>query len=322
MVAPGMLTPVTEVHYGEEGLLRLNIRSAESYPAFVAELEEASGISCGYEQHGTLFVARDADDMTELKDVFAFQTELGLGVERLSSNECRTLEPGLSPRIRGGVFAPTDHRVDPVALTSALLVACERVGVKLIDERVTAIEPRTAITADAAHGADIIVLAAGARSPEIGLPDGIEVPVRPVKGQVVALSGPTPPARANVRGLDAYVVARGDGRVVIGATMEERGFDDSVTGTAVMELLRAAFELLPDVAEFRFEGAQVGFRPGTPDNAPLIGLSSVESVLIATGHFRNGVLLTPVTADAIASIATGNDPVGIEAFSPRRFERQ
>lgn len=321
MVAPGMLAPVTEVHYGEEELLGLTMRSAELYPAFVTELEEASGVSCGYERHGTLYVARDTDDTAEINDLFAFQQELGLGVERLTSGDCRKLEPGLAPKIRGGVFAPGDHRVDPVALTEALLVACERAGAKLHDEQVIRIEPRAVFTEGGSHEADVIVLAAGARSPEIGLPAGIEVPVRPVKGQVVALRGPTPPARANVRGVDVYIVPRADGRVAIGATMEERGWDTNVTGTAVMELLRAAFELIPEVAEFRFEGAQVGFRPGTPDNAPLIGRSSVESVLIATGHFRNGVLLTPVTADAIATIATGNDPVGMEAFSPRRFEQ-
>ncbi len=316
-----MLAPVTEVHYGEEELLRLNVLSAEHYPAFVAELEEVSGISCGYEQQGTLFVARDADDLAEITDVFAFQKELGLRVERLTANECRKLEPGLSPRVRGGAFAPADHRVDPVALTNALLVACERAGVKLIDERVGRIEPKGIVTETASHGADVVVLAAGAHSAEIAVPAGVDVPVRPVKGQVVALSGPAPPTHANVRGLDAYIVPRGDGRVAVGATMEERGFDSNITAAAVMELLRAAYELIPEVAEFRFDGAQVGFRPGTPDNGPLIGRSAVPGLLIATGHFRNGVLLTPVTADAIASMAAGEEPSGLDAFSPRRFER-
>ena len=320
VVAPGMLAPVTEVHYGEEALLRLSVSSAERYPDFIAEVEDVSGVACGYERHGTLFVARDADDMAVLEDVGAFQDELGLAVEKLSATECRKLEPGLGPRIRGGMFAPDDHRVDPDALTRALLVACERAGVKLIDEAALRIEPRAIVTATSAHEADTIVLAAGARSGEIELPEDVAVPVRPVKGQVVALRAAAPPVRANVRGLDAYVVARPDGRIAIGATMEELGFDDTVTAQAVMELLSAAYELIPEIAECRFEGAAVGFRPGTPDNAPLIGPSAVPGILIATGHFRNGVLLTPVTADAIGALAAGEEAADLEAFSPRRFE--
>lgn len=315
-----MLAPVTEVHYGEEALLRLNIASSELYPSFLSELEEVSGVACGYEQHGTLFVARDADDMAALVDIHAFQEGLGLSVDRLSGAECRKLEPGLGPRVRGGVFAAGDHRVDPGALTQALLVACERFGVKLIDEAVLRIEPRAVITGTSSHEADTIVLAAGARSAQIEFPQSVVVPVRPVKGQVVALRASAPPVRANVRGLDGYVVARSDGRVAIGATMEERGFDDTVTAEAVMELLRAAYELIPDVVECRFEGAAVGFRPGTPDNAPLIGHCAEPSLLLATGHFRNGVLLTPVTADAIADLAMGEEHPGLDAFSPRRFE--
>lgn len=315
-----MLAPVTEVHYGEEAILRLNMRSAEMYPVFVAELEDATGLVCGYERHGTLFAARDSDDLAVVDELFRFQTELGLAVERLTGKECRELEPGLSPRVRGGLFAAADHRVDPVALTHALLVACERTGVKLIDERVTGIERGAIRTEASSHEADLVVLAAGARSSEIQLPGDLRVPVRPVKGQVVALRGPLPPARANVRGVDAYIVPRADGRVAVGATMEERGFDDSVTAEAVLELLRSAFELLPEIAEFRFDGPLVGFRPGTPDNAALIGPSSVEGLLIATGHFRNGVLQTPATAEAIVGFAAGAEPDGFEAFSPRRFE--
>ena len=319
MVAPGMLTPVTEVHYGEEHLLRLNMASAELYPDFITELEAATGAACGYERFGTMFVARDADDWAELSATLAFQQELGLDVERLTASDCRRLEPGLSPRIRGGVFAPNDHRVDPAAMTAALLTACERSGVKFIHEEAVSIGAGAVSTTAATHEADVIVLAAGARSAFIGLPEGTTIPVRPVKGQVMALRGSVPPVRANVRGLDGYVVGRADGRVAIGATMEEKGFDGTVTAEAVHELLRAAFELVPEIAELRFEGAVAGFRPGTPDNAPLIGRSRVEGLIIATGHFRSGVLLTPLTSKAVAALASGEDPDGLEPFSPGRF---
>ncbi|HEV3014575.1 MAG TPA: glycine oxidase ThiO [Actinomycetota bacterium] len=335
--AAGMLAPVTEVHYGERPLLQLNLAAAARWPGFAAELEEASGQPVGYRPGGTLAVARDADDNAALEDLYQFQLRCGLEVERLRSRECRQLEPGLAPSIRGGVLASGDHQVDNRALVEALLVACSRAGVRMVPGRVAELT----VTGDRVTGvvlagtgdggedagealaAGTVVLAAGCWSGGIGgLAAEALPPVRPVKGQLLYLRGPAdqPLCQGNVRGLEVYVVPRGDGRVVVGATVEEQGFDTRVTAGAVHDLLRAALELLPDVAELELLETVVGLRPGSPDNAPLLGPAGPEGLVVATGHYRNGILLAPVTADAIAELlATGQVPEAIAPFGPGRF---
>jgi glycine oxidase len=329
--AAGMLAPVTEVHYGEHALLRLNLAAAARWPSFTAELEEASGRPVGYRPGGTLAVARDADDNAALEDLYQFQLRCGLEVERLRSRECRQLEPGLAPSIRGGVLAPGDHQVDNRALVEALLAACQRAGVRLVDARATDLT----VDGDQVTGvvlaggrrlaAGTVVLAAGCWSGGLGGLAGEALPpVRPVKGQLLYLRGPAdqPLCSRNVRGLEVYVVPRGDGRVVVGATVEEQGFDTRVTAGAVHDLLRAAMELLPDVAELELAETVVGLRPGSPDNAPLLGPAGPEGLVVATGHYRNGILNTPTTADTIAELlATGQVPELIAPFDPGRFAR-
>ena len=328
--AAGMLAPVTEVHYGERQLLALNLAAAARWPSFAAELEEAAGQPVGYRPGGTLAVARDADDNAALEDLYQFQLRCGLEVERLRSRECRQLEPGLAPSIRGGVLAAGDHQVDNRALVQALVVACERAGVRLVEGRVAelAVEGgRVTGVVLAASGerlaAGTVVLAAGCWSGGIGgLAAEALPPVRPVKGQLLYLRGPAdqPLCSRNVRGLEVYVVPRGDGRVVVGATVEEQGFDTTVTAGAVHDLLRAALELLPEVAELELAETVVGLRPGSPDNAPMLGPAGPDGLVVATGHYRNGILLTPVTADAIAELlASGRVPELIAPFGPERF---
>ena len=336
--AAGMLAPVTEVHYGERPLLSLNLAAAARWPAFAAEVEEASGLPVGYRPGGTLAVARDADDNAALEDLYQFQLRCGLEVERLRSRECRQLEPGLAPSIRGGILAAGDHQVDNRALVEALLVACQRAGVRMVRGRVAEL----AVQADRVTGvllagggpvpspadgetlaAGVVVLAAGCWSGGLrGLAAEALPPVRPVKGQLLYLRGPAdqPLCSRNVRGLEVYVVPRTDGRVVVGATIEEQGFDTTVTAGAVADLLRAALELLPDVAELELAETVVGLRPGSPDNAPMLGPAGPDGLVVATGHYRNGILLTPVTADAIAELlATGRAPEMIAPFTPGRF---
>ena len=336
--AAGMLAPVTEVHYGERPLLSLNLAAAARWPAFAAEVEEASGLPVGYRPGGTLAVARDADDNAALEDLYQFQLRCGLEVERLRSRECRQLEPGLAPSIRGGILAAGDHQVDNRALVEALLVACQRAGVRMVRGRVAEL----AVQADRVTGvllagggpvpspadgetlaAGVVVLAAGCWSGGLrGLAAEALPPVRPVKGQLLYLRGPAdqPLCSRNVRGLEVYVVPRTDGRVVVGATIEEQGFDTTVTAGAVHDLLRAALELLPDVAELELAETVVGLRPGSPDNAPMLGPAGPDGLVVATGHYRNGILLTPVTADAIAELlASGRVPELIAPFGPERF---
>jgi glycine oxidase len=345
--AAGMLAPVTEVHYGERPLLALNLAAATRWPSFAAEVEEASGQPVGYRPGGTLAVARDADDNAALEDLYQFQLRCGLEVERLRSRECRQLEPGLAPSIRGGVLAAGDHQVDNRALVEALLVACQRAGVRLVEGRVAELAvdgdrvtgvvlaagggPPAARPAGSAPSrpsgetlfAGTVVLAAGCWSGGLGgLAAEALPPVRPVKGQLLYLRGPAgqPLCSRNVRGLEVYVVPRGDGRVVVGATVEEQGFDTTMTAGAVHDLLRAALELLPDAAELELAETVVGLRPGSPDNAPMLGPAGLEGLVVATGHYRNGILLTPVTADAVAELlATGRVPEAIAPFGPGRF---
>jgi glycine oxidase len=330
--AAGMLAPVTEVHYGEEALLRLNLASNTCYPDFVAALEERSGRSTGYRASGTLVVARDTDDNAELSRLLEFQQRLGLRVQRLGRRDCRHLEPALAAGIRGGILVEGDHQIDNRALVGALLTACERSGVRFERAWVAALcSEGERMTGVRLHDGRIllapaVVLAAGGWSATIdGLPPQAVPPVRPVKGQLLHLRTPAsssepPLATHNIRGLEVYLVPRADGRLVVGATVEERGFDTAVTAGAVYELLRAAYELLPGVAELDFVEAVAGLRPAAPDNAPVLGRAALEGLVLATGHYRNGILLTPVTAELIVELlVTGETPEQIAPFSPSRF---
>jgi glycine oxidase len=287
----------------------LNRAAAERWPGFAAELTEATGAGIGYRTSGTLSIARDGDDLAALDELAIYQEKLGLSVERLRGREVRRLEPALSPRIRGGLLVAGDHSVDNRAYLSALRAAVHEAGVTLRPERVERLDDL-----DAGY----VVLAAGVDSARL-VPD---LPVRPVKGQLLHLRGPGPLVTRTLRGLDAYLVPRADGRLVVGATTEERGHDRRVTAGAVHELLRAARELLPDVDELELTGAVAGLRPGTPDNAPLIGRLD-DRRLVATGHYRNGILLSPLTADLVTDLLlSGRTPGPLQAFDPTRFSRE
>lgn len=332
--AAGMLAPVTEVHHGEEPLLALNLASAQLWPAFAAELVEAAGLDIGYRTEGTLAVALDDDDLRSFDELRGFQESLHLPVTRLTSRECRTREPSLSPRVRGGVLAANDHQVDSRLAIQALLAAVERSGVTLVREPVTALSVTGhAITgvhsASRLHSCGSVVLAAGSWSANIaGIPPAVVPPVRPVKGQILRLRfDPTvAPLQGTVRGLAAgrpvYLVPRAHGELVVGATVEEVGFDTTVTAGAVHDLLQAAIDLVPEVGELELVEATARLRPVTPDNAPLLGPSGLDGLVLATGHHRNGVLLAPVTAEVIASVVTtGTVPPIAAGFDPGRFQR-
>lgn len=320
-VAAGMLAPVTEVRYGEEALLRLTIASARQWADFAADLEAAAGGSVNYRPHGTLLVGFDADDARALDDLGAFQAELGLDVERLGSRDCRRREPLLSPRVRGGLLAREDHQVEPRRVVAALLRALEAAGAQVRADRVAALDhdgtrvQGVTLSDGTSLAAPQVVLSAGCWSPRLeGLPERVVPPVRPVKGQVLSLRSldgePVLDAcvRGLVRGRSIYLVPRGDGRLVVGATQEERGYDTTVTAGATRQLLDDAARVVPGVDELELIEAVAGLRPSTPDNRPLIGATPLAGLLLATGHHRNGVLLTPLTAQAIADRLAGDDP--------------
>lgn len=329
----GMLAPVGEASWGEEPIVELNLASAERWPGFAAELEEASGQPVGYRRCGALHVALDRDEAEELRRRHELQRSLGLEAEWVLPSECRRLEPGLAPGAGPGINAVHEAEADPRALVAALERALEREGVEVLGgsevveglydgQRLAGV--RTAGGRE--HRARAVVLAAGPWSGVAGwLPPEARPPVRPVKGQIVTLRGPAgePVCERVVATQWVYVVPRGDGRLVIGATVEERGFDLTVTAGGMHELLREAYRVLPDVAELELCEATAGLRPGTPDNAPLIGPGALDGLLLATGHWRHGILLTPITADAVAALLAGEGPpVALAPFDPLRFAHE
>ncbi|MDH6134755.1 glycine oxidase [Kitasatospora sp. MAA4] len=333
-VAAGMLAPVTELQYGEEPLLRLGMASNERYAAFAAELEKLTGLSTGYRATGTLAVALDADDREELRELYAFHQRLGLDSRWLTGRECRRLEPMLSPAVRGGLLVADDHQVDGRRLSAALVAACEQAGVVL--RRALATEllvedgRASGVRLDGgdALSAPQLVLAAGPQSHLLpGLPAGVLPAIRPVKGQILRLRMPdrhgpflSRNVRAVVRGQHLYMVPRAEGELVIGATSEEQGYDTTVTAGGVYELLRDAHDLVPGITELPLVETSAGLRPGSPDNAPLLGPTDLPGLVAATGHYRNGVLLSAVTGDLLAEyLATGVTPASALPFSPTRF---
>jgi glycine oxidase len=323
-----MLAPVAEADPYEEPLLRLETEAAIAYPGFIAELEERTGMDAGYLQCGTLMVARDRDEAEALEHEYVIRNRLGLEVERLRPSEARRREPSLAPTIRGALELPDDHAVDPRVLTTALARAVAGCGGTVREgEEVAAL----ALDRDRVQGARLIngqrlsggavLVAAGVWSGMLGgLPGELQVPLRPVKGQIVSLRDPSGPGLVtrSLRAHPAYLVPRGDGRYALGATMEERGFDTTITAGATFELLRDATELIPGISELVVDELIAGLRPTTPDNAPVIGPGLVDRLFWATGHYRHGILLAPSTADLIAGAVLDGDPVP-ELVSPLRF---
>jgi glycine oxidase len=313
-VAAGMLAPVGELTFGEPELLELTLAAARLYPEFVAELESASGEGTGYEHLGALHVALDRDEAAQLRRVHDLQRSLELEADWLPPRKCRDLEPGLTPSFHGGVLAAGEAAVDPRALTLTLLAALHaegaevRTGTEVTDgifeaERLVGVR-----TEDEELRAETVVLANGAWSgATVWLPALARPPVRPVKGQVLELRrrDGEPAARHILASERVYLVPRSDGRLIVGATVEEMGFDTAVTAGGVHELLREAYRLLPDVAEMEMVDAIAGLRPGTPNNLPLVGPGAIEGLVLATGHFRNGILLAPLAAQAVAELVSG-----------------
>jgi glycine oxidase len=322
-VAAGMLAPVTEMDFGEEAPLRLNMLARERWAAFAAELEKATGLPTGYRDSGALVVAADRDDAEALRRLHELHRSLGLASEWLTPSRCRELEPGLSPRIAGGILAPHDGSADPRATVRALAAAGGELALGAdVDEiehdgsAVTGVRTRVGTIE-----CEQVVVAAGPWSASLA-PFGDGPPVRPVKGQVLELrtrGAMSSPFERVLRTPRCYLVSRGDGRVVLGATVEEQGFDTAVTADGVFRLLEAAWEVLPEVGELELVGARAGLRPGTPDNAPIVGPDAeLEGLIWATGHWRNGVLLAPLTGEVVATHLTGQTLEGSDPF--RRVE--
>jgi glycine oxidase len=329
--AAGMLAPITELHYAETPLFQLSRASLAGYPAFVQELAALTGQPIAYWPCGTLSTAWDTADLAALRDLHAFGRSVGAEAQLLSPRELRELEPALSPGLPGGFLASGDHQVDPRTLHAALWAAAQAAGVRVFTsnagvqvsgDRVTGVRLADGTMLDS----PTVVVAAGAWSGRIdGVPAEFAAAVRPVKGQTLRLRLPGEPrlrhvVRASVKGSPIYLVPRKDGGIVIGASSEEAGFDLEPRAGAIYELLRDAQTVLPELSEAVFEDVSTGLRPGSPDNAPLIGAAGLAGLIHASGHFRNGILLTPVTADAVAElVSNGALPDAVAPFAPARF---
>lgn len=337
-VAAGMLAPVAEVEYGEVGrrVLELGLRSAELWPGFAKELAAAAGTELAQLATGTLLLARDQDEARELERQLAFRESLGLRVSRLLPSRARVLEPALAPTLRLALELPDDHSIDPRTVLDALRSACVAAGVQLREgtavERVELSDGGRRVEGVALAGGERVrarevVLAAGPWSAQIaGLPVEAQIPVRPVKGQILRLRDPHGPGLLTrvLRFAGGYLLPRGDGRYVLGASVEEHGFELTPTAGAVYALLRNAHELVPGVSELEIEELSVGLRPGTPDNAPVIGRGALDGLTWASGHYRNGILLAPLTARLVGELlapSTGasSDASLLSACDPLRF---
>ena len=329
-VAGGMLAPVTEAWPGEEELLELGVESVRRWPGFAEELSAAAGRPAGLRTEGTVVVATGSGDRAELDALATYLGRLGRSVERLSGRELRRLEPALGPDVRGGLSVPGDLAVDNRALLAALRTAAERAGVTVVGRAVRAVlDDGSRVTGvrtdDGDVAAEVVLVAAGAHS--AALHPTLDGLVRPVKGEVLRIAhraGAFPPPQRTVRALvdgrPVYAVPRDDGGLVLGATQAELGFDTEVTVGGVRDLLRDAERILPGIAEYALVESAAGLRPGSPDNLPLVGPLGPDGLLVATGHHRNGMLLAPVTADAVTALLRG-DPVPdpVRAADPARF---
>jgi glycine oxidase len=327
--AAGMLAAGIETEPGEGTLHALNRRSQQLWPEFAVALEAAAGMSIGYRSEGTLAVALNRDDAARLRFHYDFQRSLGIPINWLNGAEARRREPHLHPHIAAAVSSPSDHQVDNRLLVTALRRAFLAFGGRLHEHSgVDAVEvaggrARAVRVGEARCAADIIVLAAGAWSGAIsGLPSEALPPVRPVKGQMLALrmAVEAPLLRHVLWTPNVYLVPRCDGRLIVGGTVEERGFDASLTAGGMFALLEGAWRAVPGIEELPIEEMWVGFRPGSRDDAPVLGPSPVEGLVLATGHHRNGILLTPVTAEAVSRfILSGELDDAIRPFAIDRF---
>jgi glycine oxidase len=316
-VAGGMLAPVTEAWPGEEDLLDLGSASLDSWPAFAADL----GI--GLHTRGTIVAAVDAADAAQLDVLADFLAARGRDVESANGRALRRVEPTLGPAVRSGLMVPGDLAVDNRELLRALLSRAVEAGVALVGEPVHAVRQGTVELASSTLRCDVAVIAAGAWSGT--LHPALASAVRPVKGEILrlrarqgALGPPAHTVRALVESHPVYLVPRAGDELVVGATQYEAGFDDEVTAGGVRDLLVYAERVLPGIAEYGLAECAAGLRAGSRDNLPLIGWLE-PGVLVAAGHHRNGLLLAPITADAVAAFVAGVEPPAFVKFAdPQR----
>lgn len=339
--AAGMLAPLAEVGFNEPALLALSRSSLAMYPEFVAELEADAGQPVGYRTEGTLIVALDNDDAAWLRRQYDFQQSLGLPTRWMDGNQAWEQEPHLAPNVTAAAFAPTDHQIDNRLLLTALREAFTRAGGELRagtevvriqhdGNRASGIWVRPSDDTGADPEpleAPQVVVCAGAWTRLLmanNLPAPAVPPIRPVKGQLLSLTM-SPLLRLSyvIRTRRVYLVPKLDGRLVIGATSEDVGFDTRLTAGGLFELLRDAWEAVPAVYDLPVLESWAGLRPASRDHAPVLGPTPLAGLYLAVGHYRNGVLLTPATARLMCEfLLTGEVPEAMQPFGLARFHKR
>lgn len=328
--AAGMLAPTAEFDFEETDLLELELESLQRYPAFVERLESDSGVELDYRTEGTIIVGLERDHSGALEHLHSSRRKFGLDADWITADRARELESGLAPSIHSAIYCPSDYQVDPLRLVRALVEALRREGGRLvegteIDEIRIGDGVEAIVAADGSVcEADRVVLAAGARAGAVdGPPPGVVPHLRPVRGQMLSVDLGDPPLTDHVLRVpdparqNVYLAPKSDGRLLLGATSEERGFDPNLTAGGVYDLLRGAYRALPGVYDHDLLDAWTGFRPVTLDNEPVVGPTSVDGLWLALGHGRSGILLTPATAEGLAEgIVDGAIPDVLETFTP------
>jgi glycine oxidase len=325
--AAGMLAPLAEAH--EPGpFVTLGLESLRRYPTFVAELQEETGIDAELIGPGMLRVAMNDEEAYRIGQEWEWQQALGLASDCLSAKEARLLEPALSPDVRLAVRSPEERNVEPKRLLRALALACARRGVNIVEgEPVVDFEQEGPMVSAAMSPGqhvpcDAVVLAGGAWSELLGRRLDSTLPIYPVRGQILSLVCLPPPIRHTIYGVGGYLVPKADGRVIVGATEDEAGFDTRPSAAGVAQLLAVAPALVPGLRSAAFDSAWAGLRPASADGMPILGrLLEWSNVFAACGHFRNGIMLAPITGEIVAAeILDGKPHELTEAFRPERFD--
>jgi glycine oxidase len=323
--AAGMLSPGPDSPDALP-LVPLAKESMRLYPLYVAAIEELSAKRTAFARNGTIEIFTSPHSETERNKMVTEFRALGIVIEPISLDTAREAEPSLGPAARAAVWLPQEATIDPRLLTQAVLAAAQRRGVEILPD-----SPVTSVRLDGNHCAGIItagttiaakcvIVAAGCFSGSIDWLARYS-PTRPVRGQILALRPRGAPIARTLRSSNGYLVPRPDGRVIAGSTLEDAGFDTHVTPAGVQQILAGIMELVPGLATAQLIDSWAGLRPGTPDNLPILGPTDVRGLYMATGHYRNGILLAPATARLLSDLVLGRAPaLNIEAFSPLRFD--
>lgn len=334
--AAGMIAPQGET-VQPDAFYELGAESRDLYPQFISEIEALSGESAGYRRDGAVLVAISPHEIEELEHVYQGQTRVGLTIEKLDHRGVRQLAPGLSENIQAGLFVAQDHWLDNERLMKALVIAATRLGVTFRTHlsvtrfnmrndavKSVAASPSEGSGPDSATEESLIsaghfVVAAGCWSRELMAPLGIHIPLVPCRGQMIEFDAPADIPLVVRAGIH-YLVPRPLGRVIVGTTAEYVGYDKAVTGAGLRSILEGTTRIAPGVKQYRFRRAWAGFRPDTPDHLPVIGRGAVRNLTLATGHFRNGILLAPITAQVVSElIVKGSTAEPLNPYNPSRF---